>query len=565
MGDDSEKTVFGQSLPGGRPRKPRAGPDSGPDRTMFGAPVPGGGAPRGRGAVPDDPWDVPGPGSASGPGAAPQRPAAPAPQPAFTPRGGAGGPRPFPAAGGPMPGGPIPGGPMPGGPMPSGPASRRPMPASPIFPDPPAARARPAPQRARRRVPLAQALASSGYGRNGASNPLIGAAASLLILLGRLRSGLVEVDAALLMEHVVRDIQRIHAEVLEAGVPQEDVHDTVYALAATADDIVLNLPDVDKTEWRRFPMVPRFFGEQIQGEVFFERLDWAMQAPGQRYDVLELMYVCLSLGFEGVYRASPHGGTELDRRRRQIHDTLRRVRPRPGEALSVKWEPVELGGRLRFGGPPTWVVASIAAGMVLVGFVTLSTLLNGESSQANAEILALHADDAQLLEIERTPLVRETSGSAAAPPPEPAPSSQLARIRERLAPEIAAGDVVVLEQGDFIIVRVGEALRFALGSARLSEDFTPLATRIGAALVEEPGQVRIVGHTDNIGRPASNAALSAARAETVKGVLSAYIPAERMETVGMGSAQPLPGNTNSTPEEQAANRRVEIMIAKVPE
>ena len=540
MGDDSEKTVFGQNLPGGAPR--RTPPRAKEDRTSFGEPAPGGGRSQDRSPGYQDPWY----------GAGPDRQAA-APQPPYPPRG-APGSGPFGA----------PGGPMPGGMGHGAPGQRRPMPAAPIFPDPPAARAPRGPQRARRRVPLAQALARSGYGRNGASNPLIGAAAGLLILLGRLRSGLVEVDTNLLMEHVVREIQRVHAEVLEAGVSKEDVSDTIYAIAATADDIVLNLPDIDSTAWRRFPMVPRFFGEQIQGEVFFERLAWAMQAPGQRFHVLELMHVCLSLGFEGVYRATPHGTSELERRRRQIHDTLRRVRPPHGEGFSLHWQPVELGGRLGFRGPPGWVVASIAAGMMLVGFMTLATLLSGESNQANAEVLALHADDARLVQIERTPLRRDTRSTGQAAP-EPGPSTQLMRIRERLAPEIAAGDVVVLEQGDFIIVRVGEALRFATGSARLSADFAPLATRIGAALVNEPGQIRVVGHTDNVGRPASNAALSQARAETVKGVLSSYIESARMEPVGMGSAQPLPGNTNATAEERAANRRVEVMIAKVPD
>ena len=45
-----------------------------------------------------------------------------------------------------------------------------------------------------------------------------------------------------------------------------------------------------------------FFGEHVGGESFFKHLD-AIRKGGEAFvDVLEVYYVCLQLGFEGMYR-----------------------------------------------------------------------------------------------------------------------------------------------------------------------------------------------------------------------------------------------------------------------
>jgi OOP family OmpA-OmpF porin len=68
--------------------------------------------------------------------------------------------------------------------------------------------------------------------------------------------------------------------------------------------------------------------------------------------------------------------------------------------------------------------------------------------------------------------------------------------------------------------------------------------------------VQINGHTDSVGNPTSNLALSKARAEAVKEFLMANagsnFPAERITTRGYGDTQPIGTNEQ--------NRRVEIIL-----
>lgn len=76
--------------------------------------------------------------------------------------------------------------------------------------------------------------------------------------------------------------------------------------------------------------------------------------------------------------------------------------------------------------------------------------------------------------------------------------------------------------------------------------------------------VQINGHTDNVGNPDSNLALSKARAEAVKQFLMtnapSSFPAERVITRGFGDTQPVADN--ATAGGRATNRRVEILLRK---
>jgi outer membrane protein OmpA-like peptidoglycan-associated protein len=83
---------------------------------------------------------------------------------------------------------------------------------------------------------------------------------------------------------------------------------------------------------------------------------------------------------------------------------------------------------------------------------------------------------------------------------------------------------------------------------------------VAAILKAHPAvRVRIEGHTDSTGTPATNLALSQARAETVRATLESLgIAADRMSTVGFGATQPLVPDT--TPANQAINRRVQFVV-----
>lgn len=404
------------------------------------------------------------------------------------------------------------------------------------------------------KIPLQQALQVKGLGNGASSNPILAAAAPLLILLGRLRTGLVEMQAAPLMDHVTREIDQFERNLLSMGVNPHEAAVSKYILSGAADDIVQNLPGADRGDWLQYSMVARFFGKRDSGVGFFQETEKAMQAPGQYYNLLGLILTCLSLGFEGQYRTMPNGGVELSRIRNAIYETLRRVIPRPDEDISVTWTPVVQGKKRRFAAISVPAVLGVAA-IALLGFYAMaSTLINRDGAQASEALRALHPGTAKVA-IERT-----------AGPIYVASQEQLDRIREAFGQEIADGLISVDEKGDYISIRVGNQLLFDSGNADVREDFTPLAERITQVLNTEGGPVLIQGYTDNVpmrgtGRFKNNEELSAARGQSVAETLTVSIDdSGRLTVEGKGEADPVADN--ATPEGRAQNRRVEIMLAK---
>lgn len=72
-------------------------------------------------------------------------------------------------------------------------------------------------------------------------------------------------------------------------------------------------------------------------------------------------------------------------------------------------------------------------------------------------------------------------------------------------------------------------------------------------------RIRIVGHTDNVGRDAANQKLSEGRAnEVMKNLIQRGIDPARLEAEGRGESEPI--DTNDTEEGRQNNRRVEVHV-----
>ncbi len=103
---------------------------------------------------------------------------------------------------------------------------------------------------------------------------------------------------------------------------------------------------------------------------------------------------------------------------------------------------------------------------------------------------------------------------------------------------------------------------FELGTAELTSEAQAVLDDVAGQLRELPGvNVQVQGHTDNQGDPDVNLLLSQERAEAVRDYLiGAGIGADTLTARGFGAAQPIADN--STPEGQAANRRVDLTVVE---
>ncbi|XCG58439.1 type VI secretion system protein TssL, long form (plasmid) [Mesorhizobium sp. WSM2239] len=386
-------------------------------------------------------------------------------------------------------------------------------------------------------------------------NPLIAAAAPLLLLLGRLRLVSVEAQASPLIDHAAEAVSEFERRLAHAGSPSDESRIATYVLCETVDDIAQSLPGCDRKAWTESGMLARFFEARTSGVGFFEALNKILANPAPHYNLLELMQVCLSLGFKGQYRGIPAGESGLARVRTDVYETLRYLKPRADDEIApraISASPKGSSNRL-----PLWAILTGVIVLLAGIYLILRIMIENEADAAAETMLALNPS---------TPIaIQRTAAPSPAAVPDELPSlTQIKRVRAALGAHLASKGVAVHVKNDFIVVEINNQLLFEPGMADLKPEFRPVAERITAALRQEPGPVTIVGHTDNVkprssSRFKSNLDLSVARATAVQKMIAATIgDSSRLSVEGRGDGEPIADN--STPEGRAQNRRVELML-----
>ena len=113
-----------------------------------------------------------------------------------------------------------------------------------------------------------------------------------------------------------------------------------------------------------------------------------------------------------------------------------------------------------------------------------------------------------------------------------------------------------------ILKSLAKSIQFESGKDVIKGESLPSLDQVAGVMNEFPeAKFAIEGHTDNVGNPVTNKALSQKRANAVvKYIASKGVAAARLKAVGYGSAKPKANN--KTKEGQAENRRVEITLEK---
>ena len=74
-----------------------------------------------------------------------------------------------------------------------------------------------------------------------------------------------------------------------------------FGLAAFVDEAVLTANSPIRNEWERNPLQLKYFGEQLAGNKFFDKLESMLPQIEVTQDAIEIYYYCMLLGFKGRY------------------------------------------------------------------------------------------------------------------------------------------------------------------------------------------------------------------------------------------------------------------------
>jgi len=384
--------------------------------------------------------------------------------------------------------------------------------------------------------------------RLGRLSPLESASSGLLALLTRINGSHSQSDPLALKNKIIHEIQQFQITAQTEGIDPQTISSARYVMCTVLDEAVLNTPWGNNSGWSQQSLLSQFHKEVSGGVRFFDLLKSLAQNPSKNRGLLELMYVCLALGFEGRYRLIEGGKNKLAGIREWLYQILQQEGGRGEQTLSPHWEGVtdKRNPLTRF--IPLWVFGAVAAALLAIMFSVFLFQLNSDSDPVFRQIFAIKPP---VLEIEISEPIYEA-----------APQITLSML---LAEEIENKQIKVTELVQRSIVTIQGDNLFSSGSTSVNQSLIPLLHRIAEALNKLSGEILITGHSDNVpirsSRYPSNWHLSKARADAVASIILQNLnEPDRAIIEGRSDLDPIAPNT--TRKGRAKNRRVEVTLLK---
>lgn len=197
-------------------------------------------------------------------------------------------------------------------------------------------------------------------------------------LLFLLKAKHAPLDADTFRERIKQFLTAFERGATRMQADAEDVYACKYAFCATVDEVVLMSGFKVRDAWQRLPLQLQFFGEQLAGEQFFERLETLRREGARRVQALEVFHMCLLLGFQGKYLLE--GTEKLNYLTARLGDEIARMKGQ-GAAFAPHWAaPDKVQNQLK-NEVPLWVVGSVFGLMALAGFLGLRWQLTEHTKQ----------------------------------------------------------------------------------------------------------------------------------------------------------------------------------------
>lgn len=244
-------------------------------------------------------------------------------------------------------------------------------------------------------MPAADILGAHFSTRYGL-NPLVNTASTLLAVFYKTRQSVMHPNVGGLHQQLVSAIRNFESSARNLNIRPEIIVSARYILCVALDEAVLNTPWGADSAWTQRTLLSLFHNETNGGEKFFQILERLKNYPAENLDMLELMYVLLSLGFEGKYRVIARGRDAIEQIRDELYRVIRTYRGDYERALSPSWKGLGKTKNTLARYIPMWVMASIAAGILVLSYSGFRYWLHRSTSDVVSQLNAIASNAASV-------------------------------------------------------------------------------------------------------------------------------------------------------------------------
>lgn len=204
--------------------------------------------------------------------------------------------------------------------------------------------------------------------RGDSINHLVDAATPLLGLVLRVKQ-LSHYDQVPQLYVRVRDeIAAIIAEVQTLGYSKSNQLAYRYSLCSFIDEAIMGTPWGAHSVWAERSMLSIYHDETWGGEKFYTILARTLTDPEKYHDLLEMIYLFMTLGFRGKYGVQFEGDAERQAIIKKLHHVLRQLRGETPDDLIDRSANVRASKYQLNDGFPLWGIWSIAGVVAIVAY-----------------------------------------------------------------------------------------------------------------------------------------------------------------------------------------------------
>ena len=177
---------------------------------------------------------------------------------------------------------------------------------------------------------------SQDHAYEGTGNPLLSLSCDIFKQIDSLQNSYDIGSLSDVRSALIDDITYFTDASGKKGVENSQVMLARYVLCTFSDELICTTYWGKDNNWANSSLLGHFYNETYGGDKFFQILDQLLRAPAKYIDLLELMYICLSLGFEGKYRIQNRGKMELDAIRESLYKQMKMMQIRESQNFYTK-------------------------------------------------------------------------------------------------------------------------------------------------------------------------------------------------------------------------------------
>lgn len=219
-------------------------------------------------------------------------------------------------------------------------------------------------------------------------NPLVDAAGYLFSILGKLKRTKSYRQLSKLQVEFVQEVNLFQETAKHHGYNAEYIIVCRYVICAVIDDIIAHTHWGSQGVWANYSLLAAFNQDIAHQDKFFSIMERAIKDPSHYIDLMELMYISLSMGYKGQYRATEHSQYQLEQIINNLYKHIRAYRGSFSKTLSptpLKTTKSSVKTVIQ-NKTSAWFIFFVTACVVMAIFVSLGYLMDVISNEAYKNI-----------------------------------------------------------------------------------------------------------------------------------------------------------------------------------